>query len=752
MSISSRFCLFVCTALAGAPAFAQESPSPSKLDQSRRILPLQLTITKGYWDPVKTLPGSGYYVDEKQMEKAASTDIHRIVQQVPGINVQEEDGFGLRPNIGMRGGRIDRSADITLMEDGVLIAPAPYSAPEAYYFPRSERMTGIEVRKGSSAIKFGPRTTNGAVNLLTRAVPDVPASEISFSAGSYAGLRYGGHTGTSALTDVGNFGILAEFHHESSDGFKKADYLGGDTGFNASDYMLKGRYKTSPSRTHYQELEIKLGYTDEDSNETYLGLTSSDFNANPYRRYAASQKDNMDSYHHQVQLSHYIEPMQDMSITTTLYRNDFNRNWYKLNNVRSGTNQSLTSVLNDPNTFAAHLAILQGGNSAANGLTVRANIRDYYGQGIQSAANYRTNLFGVRNDVEFGLRYHVDEQDRYQHDDIYQMLNGTMVLTTAGTPGSQDNRIGSASAWAGFFQNRMAFGNLAVTPGFRYEYVDLKTENFGTSDPSRTGANLQKYASVVSAFVPGIGLEYDIGKSWQALAGVHKGFAPPEPPSNTTTQSSSAEESVNYEAGARFTKSNFKAEAIGFFNDYENLLGSDTFSSGGSGADQFNGGEVNVWGLEASAGYDFSSLTSLKSTHLPVKIGYTHTRAEFQNSFTSTFAEWGNVSKGFELPYIAKHQVNLSAGIETKTWSIGANAKFVDRMRTVAGSGPLLENQSTDGSFVIDLHAEMEAMNGVRPFVSVTNVLDEVYVAARRPAGLRPGAPMMAYAGVKANF
>ena len=82
-----------------------------------------------------------------------------------------EDGFGLRPNIGIRGANPDRSKKVTLMEDGILFGPAPYSAPAAYYFPLITRMELVRVIKGPGAISFGPQTVGGAIDLVTRGIP-----------------------------------------------------------------------------------------------------------------------------------------------------------------------------------------------------------------------------------------------------------------------------------------------------------------------------------------------------------------------------------------------------------------------------------------------------------------------------------------------------------------------------------------------------------------------------------------------------
>ena len=89
-----------------------------------------------------------------------------------------------RYGIGIRGGTSDRSSKVTLMEDGVLYGPAPYSAPAAYFTPLMTRMVGVEIFKGPASIRFGPQTVGGAINLRTRDVPRQLEADLDMSLGN----------------------------------------------------------------------------------------------------------------------------------------------------------------------------------------------------------------------------------------------------------------------------------------------------------------------------------------------------------------------------------------------------------------------------------------------------------------------------------------------------------------------------------------------------------------------------------------
>ncbi|VAW49071.1 Outer membrane receptor for Fe3+-dicitrate, partial [hydrothermal vent metagenome] len=120
---------------------------------------------------IEKISGSAQVVTQEEIRQQNYDDINRILRKVPGVYVREEDGFGLFPSISLRGADTTRSSKVTIMEDGVMMAPAPYSAPSAYYSPTSGRMSGLEVLKGSSQIKYGPHTTGGVINYLSTLIP-----------------------------------------------------------------------------------------------------------------------------------------------------------------------------------------------------------------------------------------------------------------------------------------------------------------------------------------------------------------------------------------------------------------------------------------------------------------------------------------------------------------------------------------------------------------------------------------------------
>jgi len=685
----------------------------------------------------KNRTGAAYYLSTDDLAKFNYTDINRALNKISGINFYEEDGFGLRPNISIRGTSPERSSKIAVMEDGVLISPAPYSASSAYYFPSIARMQAVEVLKGSSQIQYGPYTTGGAINFVSTEIPENLSGKITTSFGSF-------NTGQAHLTlgdSFNNFGYMIEYLNFNSDGFKS---LGNElnTGFDINEITSKIRFKSSEKAKIKQSTELKFHSYDEISNETYLGLTENDFENDPYLRYPGSEKDKMDAEHIQFLLTHELSFTDKFKITTNAYHNGFKRNWYKLDDVVFENNsQKISKVISDPENFSGHISILKGLLDSENSLKVKANNREYVSKGVQTKIDYhwygKNNSF---NDLEIGFRVHYDEEDRFQWEDKYNITNGSMSLNTYGDKGSQGNRISSANSFASYLMYKYKIKDFTITPGIRYESIKLERNDYGKSNPTRDLNDVSFRKNEVSVIIPGIGVNYTLNNKLSIFGGIHKGYSPPG-----SSVGQKAEESVNLELGARFSINKLNAEIIAYQNDYSNLLGNDLAATGGFGElDPFNAGKALVNGLELLL---TSEIIESNKISIPFSFSYTLTNAKFLTDFGSTQDIWGEVSNGDRIPYIPQHQLNSNIGFKTNKFEINLNGNYNGKFSTIADGSIEIPSY-----FIFDISFKYKVKPGITFTSKAINLFDENYSVSRAPAGLRPGHPFGFYGGFEYVF
>ncbi len=695
---------------------------------------IELIHVVGTSIPRAALPGSSTRLSSEDIAKFKYQDVMRLMRQVPGINIQEEDGLGLRPNIGLRGSGVERSGKITLMEDGILIAPAAYAAPSAYYFPTAARMQAVEVRKGSAAIKFGPRTVGGAINFVSHDIPDEFGGFVDSRVGSDSLRTIHGLIGGSN----DQFGAMLEYFDSRSDGFKKLSN-GDDTGFDIEDVLAKFRWNLSDAHT----LNFKLGKTSEISGETYLGTTESDFVTAPNIRYAASQLDQIDADHDMIQVSHSYKG-DDLTIVTTLYENKFSRDWFKFDDFYvAGVSTKASTVLNDPVGNSLGLAILKGEvDSDLGALRLKHNARSYRSSGIQT--NVKVDF--SNHSLEVSARYHEDYEDRLQNRENFTMLNGVMTLASVDALGSAGNRHAHAEAWAFMMQDTIESGAWTLVPGIRYENIDLGREDYLASDYNQNGAAISRRSNSVNAFIPGVGVSYQYSDNLLLTGGVFKGFNPP----GTSDQGADVESSINSEFGIVYTGENLNIEIMSYYNDYKNILGSCMESVGcqtGNIGDQFNGGKAEIHGLEVTADY---TVDLNGDWRMPLRAVYTYTSAKFASAFVDGF--WGDVKRGDHMPYVPEQQLTLSLGVENDDGSIMINANYVSATRAIAGQGSIEDDQKIDGRMIFDASLTYHLSEMVSVFASLQNITDEHYIVARRPYGVRPGKPQSMIVGLRFDF
>ena len=276
---------------------------------------------------------------------------------------------------------------------------------------------------------------------------------------------------------------------------------------------------------------------------------------------------------------------------------------------------------------------------------------------------------------------------------------------------------------------------MILTAGGRFESINLERKDWGEDINRDSTAGSIKQAEL-DIFVPGAGFSYLIRDGLNIFGGVHAGFSPPGPGIDDDDDIL-PEKSVNYEIGTRYNQGLNSAEILFFYNDYENLLGEDTESTGSGTYAQFNGGEVQIKGIELSLEKVFRS----KKLIFPVSFSYTYTDAKFLNSFDSDFDPWGNVTKNDELPYIPRNMYHLRSGIEFNKFKFISRYKYVSRTRTKAGQGDYDRLYSTDNIKVMDLSLKYSINSNFMVESKILNLFNDKSIVASRPAGVRPNMP-----------
>lgn len=686
-------------------------------------------------------PGAQTTLDRERLDREEHDDLHKVLGGVAGVYLRDEDGYGLRPNIGMRGAAADRSSKITLMEDGVLIAPAPYSAPAAYYTPLITRMSKVEVTKGPSAIRFGPNTVGGAVDLISEPMPGERSGYVDVAGGSD---RYG-KLHLRAAERRPRWGAMGEYVGLRTDGFKQLDG-GGPTGFAKHDALLTLQGRSEPSASDYHTFELKAGYGHETSHETYTGLTDEDFALAPQRRYLGSQLDEMNWDHWRIRGRHKLELGLHARVETVAYRHDFHRVWGKVDGFVG--QRDFYDLVANPEAGANQVfyAILTGRadtSSPEEELILGTNDRRFVSQGIQTTWSTERTAGAVSHHVAAGARIHFDRADRKRFEEAYAMTGGQLMRSARPEERVLDSRAETV-ALATFVEDRVYWNRFQFAAGARLELIDVRYRDHLTD-----AQNAGDYAVVI----PGGGVEYRISDRASALAGVHRGFVPVAP---TAASGVLPESSINYEAGLRWRDPRFTADAIGFLSDYKNLKGSCSLASGCTEmqeGEEFNGGRVHVVGAELQAGGAWPLGARLE---LPFAAAYTFTHSAFQSSFESEFAGWGDVEQGDELPYLPRHLVSLSAGLKGKrgarTWELGTRLAYVGESRDVAGQGPIDEAVRASSLFTVALNGHVQLQPAAELYATCTNVFDEQVIISRRPYGARPNAPRMFTLGYKGRF
>ncbi|MGI9076961.1 MAG: TonB-dependent receptor domain-containing protein [Gemmatimonadaceae bacterium] len=682
-------------------------------------------------DALARLPGAASIVSSRALSAQQPVSANEALRTVLGLHVQEEEGLGLRANIGIRGLDPDRSRTVLVLEDGVPVALAPYGEPEMYYSPPIDRMERIEVIKGSGSILFGPQTVGGVVNYVTADAPVTPSGALQAQAGTgdsrLLKARYGGTWGAVRGT-VGAFQ-------------KRAHDLNG-LRFQVNDATGKVGVRTARGN-----FGVKLSAYDESSNATYVGLTDSIFRASPYIHPAPG--DHLDLRRVAVTASHEAGIGAGTFLRTSLYGYETTRNWNRRDYAYTPTGRNFD---------------FRNTSGSRN--------RSFDVVGLEPRLHSSWSAGGVRSDLDVGVRVHY-ERARDKH------INGFVDSLPAVV---RDDEVRTGRALAAFVQNRFfVTPRLHLTPGVRFERFEFDRNILRMRVARSDGVTTTRFpedvdirsSDAVSEVIPGLGAAWTPTARASVFAGVHRGFAPPRTKDalvygNQTLSPDQqvpdpvsldldAERSWNYEVGTRLTPTRFLSlEATAFFLDFSNQIVAPALSAGSTAQGAFaNQGATRHRGIEAGVSFDAGKFFS-RSYSLSASVGYTFVDARFSNSRRLLNANSDTVDiDGNQLPYAPRQRANGAltfehpSGVVIRADGTYVSEQFADNFETLAGSA-----NGRVGLIpayrVFDASARLPVPGISRLIVtaSVKNLSGATYIASRRPEGIKPGLPRLVSVGV----
>ena len=644
--------------------------------------------------------GSVSVIDQASLESSRVFTTNEALRKIAGVNVRDEEGFGLRPNIAIRGLNPTRSTKVTLLEDGLPLSYAPYGDNASYYHPLIERYQRIEMMTGADTLRFGPQTIGGVINYVT---PE-PTEELQ----GYVQGTLGNRDFVNAKLNVSGKGMLFDYSRKEGQGSRD----------NAEHALNDANFKYTMRLDDRQDLIFKASYYTEDSQVTYTGLTEKELQ-NFGREYNPFKNNNFDIDRMGTSLTHRFQ-LDGGELLTSAYYNTFDREWWRQSSNTTDSQCGAQFVQDRLNGVAVNPDTC---NSA------QGRLRYYKTWGIEP----RLTLDTPNGQLQAGVKAHFEEQDRLQ-------VNATSPLGRTGTK-AEDN-LRETDAYSAFVSHRFNVGDFGITPIVRYENIDTLRTNRLTNQSGST--RLEQFSS-------GLGVTWSPSNTLTVFSSLHEGFAPPRAEdlvSNAgTVVEVDAEESLNFELGLRAQPMKGVSLQTAYFrNDFDNLIAVGSIAGGGTPLSQ---GQAVFDGLEFTGSFDLEN-------GVFSRVAYTWLNKAEQSTAFANVANGAAVGvAGKRQPYAPEHTLTAAIGYDIGALRAELEAQYVGSQFSDFAN---TEAPTADGqrgrisSYTVwNSSINYQVNPAVSAFITGKNLTDKTYIADRT-RGIVLGMPRLIQVGARYSF
>ncbi|MDA1354569.1 MAG: TonB-dependent receptor [bacterium] len=655
---------------------------------------------------LKAISGTAHVVSAKDIFIHQPANAGEMLQTIPGVMVRDEDGNGYRLNIGVRGMSSQYASKMTVLEDGVPISLSPYGNNELLYSPSIFRIERLELIKGADSILYGPHTTGGVLNFVTKDVPRTPMGHAALEVGSNALMGYQIGYGNTHH----GFGYLVDYAHKQGEGWRHPYHHKSDD--------VTTKFKAALSEN--SDLRFKFHYHVQDTGASTKGLTPAQYADDHTQNPADNGSVTLERSSLSVQ--HDYTGFNDIIVRTTAFSN-----WTRTGQWTQEYDRS--EWINNGNWVLGNGSV---GRERFNRVT-----------GIEPTVEYGNWLAGIKL--------------HFESEEVEDLANATISDARFGDAVNAEERTTIGTAVYGRYRYDVN-EKWTIIPAAR-----LETYRQTRHILLQNGANEDEFGAnaIEVAFLPAVSTTYDLTNNIDLFSGIHAGYSPASYAdafdNNANATSLEPEKSINFEVGTRtkWFKNTLFADATIFYNDFQN----EVIPSTGE-YNVVNAGHTTHMGLELELKRPFKNC-AFKCMSLTPKFSATLQEARIIGNRTSSTGADLSTDQD-RLPYVPSQMFALGVDGSYGEWSGSLEAVFTGAMlaydlntETASDAGSESANglRGDINEYTIwNLSIAKDFKQGFTSYLAIKNLFDLNYIASRQPQGIFPGAERQINVGLTTTF
>ena len=653
-------------------------------------------------------------VIEQSMANLAANNARQIFNQIPGLNIYQNDDAGLQLHIGGRGLDPNRTSNFNTRQNGYDISADVLGYPESYYTPPAEAIEEIQIIRGAASLQYGTQF-GGLVNFkLKDATTYRPIAGVIRNT-----------IGTNSLYT--NFtqlsGRLSKWRYIGHVNIKKGNGFRPNSKFNSSNVFAKISYDFSENTI----LSAEVTYLDYLAQQAG-GLTDDLFNGNPYQSNRERNWFGLYWFLYNIKFEHALSDNSNISVNFFGLNAQRNAIGFRSNRVSQiDPYEERDLIKGDFNNFGIEARWLK-----------KYILRDkkavfLFGGKYYSAKNTSAQGPGsASNEADFS--FFKEEYPSYSQQSNYTYPNENISVFSENI----------------FYVNK----NLSITPGLRYENILTATKgNYQRINTDAAGnvilnETLKSMESRRRSFVLlGLGLSYKALRSLEYYANISQNYRSVTfadisiiNPAFSINPNITDENGYTIDLGIRGKIKKMISFDLNLFHlSYQNRIGfiQKAFKDGSVKSERGNVGNANLSGLESLIDLNLSELfrLNIKKYSLNSFINYSFIKTRYSKSNIPGI-------EGKKVEFVPKDNLKFGLRFGYKNLTLNMQYSYVSEQYTDSSNAVEGNLSGVIGLIpeyeIVDLSGAFK-LNKFKLEFGINNTLNEAYFTRRATGYPGPG-------------